>query len=159
MNQAKKVKLILKDSYLKTIQNSIGAKTWRNLYAEVDGKRKDILRDGELSCAVFVSSVLLMFGLIKRRHATIRGTLKDMKESGWYEISKPRPGAVLLWEEQEFARGSRHKHLGFFFKNSKAISNCHWHRVPRTHHLTFGKKKNLPSRKIEKIFWHSRLNQ
>lgn len=160
MARKQKVKPILKDSYLKLIKNSIGANVWRNFYAEVGGKKKDILKDGELSCAFFVSSVLLIFGLIERVHFTVKGTVEDMERSGWYEVKKLKPGAVLLWERQKQAAGRVHYHLGFVLNNEQAISNRWEKKAPIIHHITYGiKKDGSPVRKIEKIFWHKKLDE
>jgi hypothetical protein len=38
---------------LRLIENSIGTKIFRNAYFFVDGKSKDILKNGELSCAFY----------------------------------------------------------------------------------------------------------
>lgn len=155
-----KVKPILKDSYLKLIRNSVGAKVWRNFYADVNGKKRDITRNGELSCAFFVSSVLLMFNLIKDRHLTIKSTVADMRKSGWYGIKKPRPGSILIWEEVEFYNGSKNKHIGFSISNKLAVSNNHELGSPQVHHITYGTKKDgSPKRKVEKIFWHKKLDE
>jgi len=160
MTKEQNLKLLIRDSYLKLIQNSIGAKVWRNFYAEVDGKKKDVLKNGELSCAFFVSFVLLIFGLIKRVHFTVKGTIEDMGKSGWYEIKKLKPGAVLLWEKQKQAAGREHYHLGFILNDKQAISNRWEKKSPIVHHLTYGiKKDGSPARKIEKIFWHKKLEQ
>ena len=93
------MKLLLKDSYLKTLENSVGNKLFRNLYFDINGKRTDILKNGVLSCAAFVSWILKNFDLIKERHATVDGTMKDLKKSGWYKIEKPKLGSILVWEE------------------------------------------------------------
>ena len=55
------MKLLLKDSYLKTLENSVGNKLFRNLYFDINGKRTDILKNGVLSCAAFVSWILKNF--------------------------------------------------------------------------------------------------
>ena len=153
---SKKPKLLIRESYLKLIKNSVGSKVWRNLYAQVgEEKKKDILGNGKLACSFFVSSVLLIFGLIKESHATVKGTLKDMADSGWQEIKELKIGSVLLWEEK---RG--HRHLGFLVAQNQAISNSSKRRSPQLHHFTFGKnKQNQPVRKIEKIIWHKKLNR
>jgi hypothetical protein len=154
----KKIKPILKDSYLAFIKNSAGAKSWRSLYASVGGRKEDILKGGEFSCAYFASSILLIFGLTKNVHATISGTIKDMKASGWREIEKPKPGAVLLWEKQKQGKGEPHFHLGFAINKNQAISNRWEHKCPIIHHITYGIKNKKPVRKIEKIFWHTKLD-
>ena len=58
------MRLLLKDSYLAMVRNSLGAKLFRNLYAEVKGKEQDILRNGDLSCAFYVAMLLHQFPLI-----------------------------------------------------------------------------------------------
>jgi len=77
-----KVDLILVKTYLAAIENSVGSKMFRNLYAKVNGKNKDITENGNLSCALYVSSLLYLFKLIKDIHATVSGTLGDLKRSG-----------------------------------------------------------------------------
>ena len=41
------MKFLLKESYLKTIENSISSKLFRNLYFKVENKKTDILKDGD----------------------------------------------------------------------------------------------------------------
>ncbi len=152
-----KIEPILKDSYLAFIKNSSGAKSWRNFYAQVDGKKKDVLKNGDLSCAFFVSSVLVIFGLINKKHLTVKSTIEDMEASGWQGIKKPKPGAVLLWEKQKLGKGEEYFHLGFAISAKQAISNRWEHKCSVVHHITYGTKNNKPVRKIEKIFWHKKL--
>ena len=71
------VQIILYDSYLHAIKNSVGSNLFRNLYAYVDGKKMDILENGNLSCANFVSSILYSYKLIGGKHATVDGTVRD----------------------------------------------------------------------------------
>lgn len=150
------MKFLLKASYLKTIENSIGSKIFRNLYFEVNGKKKDILENGALSCAIFVSWILKNFDLIKEGHATVDGTIKDLKKTGWRKIKKPRTGAILIWGKK-FYDSEPHKHIGFYIGNNKAISNSYKSRKPLKHHWTFGVKNGKPVRKVEEIWWHKKL--
>ncbi|MDE2021814.1 MAG: hypothetical protein KGI71_02745, partial [Patescibacteria group bacterium] len=57
---SKRVKPALKlfPSYSAAVQNSIGTNLFRSLYYRINGKTIDVLDNGDLSCAVFVSSVL-----------------------------------------------------------------------------------------------------
>ncbi len=154
MSKEVKPILMIKDSYPTLIKNSVGANFWRNLYLKINGGQQDILQDGELSCAFFVSSVLLTLGLIKEIHTTVKGALADMKITGWQEIKKLKLGSVLVWEEK-----FGHRHLGFFMGSQIAISNRSSLRKPGRHHITFGVKKDgSPRRKIIKILWHKKLN-
>jgi len=151
----KKPKIIplFRENYLAMVEKSVGARMFRNLFAEVSGKKQDITENGILSCAYFVSSILVIFDLIKKIHATVGGTVKDMKKCGWKEIKRPRKGSVLVWEAKDFD-GEHHQHIGFFIGDKQAVSNSYRKRVPVIHHWTF-----KGERKIEAIFWHQKLEK
>jgi len=148
-------------SLLAIVENSInGGENYlfRNLYAEVDGREVDILEDGTNSCAVFVCIILLGLELIKRPHATVHATTRDLLESGWYEIKELRPGAVLIWEKREGAMLEDKKipkeHIGFYVGNDEAISNdSKGTGFPWRHSVTYD-----DTRKIDKILWHPELD-
>ncbi len=146
------VKILLKDSYLAVIKNALGSNMFRNFYAEVDGVKKDILEDGNLSCAIFVSNVAHMFGLIKGPHTTVKSTIVDLEQSGWYEIEKIEIGAVLHWESVDFGKTGMHEHIGFYMGEGIAISNSATKGYPVEHSYDYEGK-----RKIEKIFFHKSL--
>lgn len=153
MTEAKqpKVEPLIFDSYIAIVKNSVGTNVFRNFYAKIDGKKKDVLQDGVLSCAFLVSSILLIFDLIKEMHATVGGTVGDMEEMGWVKIKKPRPGAVIVWAKEEFDTGE-HSHIGFYLGRGRVVSNNTPTRVPKEHHWTFNGK-----RKVEAVYWHSKL--
>lgn len=140
------------DSYLAFIKNSVGTKSFRNFYALVDGKKTDILKKGDLSCAFFVSSVLVIFKLIKEVHTTVDSTIKDLQNSGWQKIKRPKVGCVLVWESKADKNGSAHRHVGFYLGQGQAISNNSKLGSPSSHHPTFNGQ-----RKIEAIFWPASL--
>lgn len=149
-------------SYMAVIKNSVGAKMFRNFYALINGQKKDILENGELSCAFFASTILHLFKLIKEPHTTVASTIKDMEESGWYKIKKIKQGSVLIWEALEsFEKGEvkrYFRHIGFYVGDDKAISNSSRLGMPKVHHLTYGIRDDKPVRKIEAIYWHKKLN-
>ena len=133
---------------------------------KIGGKTIDILENGNLSCAFYVSSLLSLFSTFKflknPPHSTIAGTIKDMKSSGWYEIKTLKPGSILLWEEKKFGdqyAKKGHKHLGFYVGKKKAISNSSKRGMPISHSFTFGFVNSKRFRKIEDIFWHKALNK
>ncbi len=130
------MKLLIYDSYLKMIKNSVGTKMFRNLYLETNNKKFDATQDGNLSCAFFVSNVLLIWGLISKGHANVPSTTKDMLKSGWKKIlkEKVKPGDVIIWEKRE-----RHFHNGFYIGNKKAISNSHKKETPVAHEWDYRK--------------------
>ncbi len=154
-----RIEPLFKENYLTFVKNSVGANTYRNLYARVDGKKKDILKDGELSCAFFVSSVLMtFFGLTDGIHATVQGTERDLLKSGWYTIEKPRPGAVLVWRELFFDKsGEPHHHIGFYTGSGRAVSFSDTSKSPVLHHWTFGKNTGKPTRAVEAIYWNKKI--
>lgn len=136
-------------TYLKMLENSLGSKLFQHFYAEVKGKKTDITQGGKLSCAFFVSSLLSMFHWITRVHGTVEGTQKDLEARGWKVIKKPKKGAVLLWESQDFGQQGIHKHIGFYMGSEKAISHSDKRRCPVEHHWTFHSK-----RQVELILWN-----
>src|SRR3989338_11079315 len=90
-------------SLLVIVENSAKGDNYlfRNLYADENGKEMDIFENGHNSCGAHVSWILLALELIKHPHASSYGTIKDLLESGWYEIKELRPGAVLVWEARK----------------------------------------------------------
>ncbi|MCX6813984.1 MAG: hypothetical protein NT078_02130 [Candidatus Azambacteria bacterium] len=117
------------------------------------------MKNGGLSCARFVSSLLYLFKLIKDMHATVNGIVKDLKQSGWKKIKKPKIGSILVWEKIDFGNKDFHKHIGFYIGNNKAISTSSPKKgQPVIHHWTYGIKRNKPVRKVEAIFWNKKLN-
>lgn len=153
-------------SLLAIVENSAKGDNYlfRNLYVNENSKESDILEDGHNSCGVFVSWILLTIELIGRPHATVYATEKDMMESGWHLIKELKPGAIIIWEPRTGAMFDGQKipkeHIGFYVGNNEAISNDSKNTgFPRRHHATYGAATDgTPVRKIEKIYWHSDLN-
>lgn len=153
MNKNSKVIPLFYKTYLAVIKNSLYCSLFRNFYAKVDGRETDITQNGNLSCAFFVSTLLVTFGLIKRVHATVKGTIKDLKKSGWRMIKNPRKGSVLIWEAKKEENGKSYEHIGFYIGDKMAISNSSKIGKPALHHWTFGVKNGAPVRKIKAVFW------
>lgn len=147
-----KITPLIFDTYLAMIKNSVGAELFRNFYAKVNGKKTDIMRNGELSCAFYVSSVLALSKFIKEVHGTIDSTVKNLQESGWKKVSKPKIGSVLVWEKMDFGNGNAHKHIGFFIGGNEAISNSYKLGFPVEHSWDFNAK-----RKIDIILWNQKV--
>lgn len=134
------------DTYLAVIENSVGSQTFKNLYVDIDGVKTDATKDGWLSCAFFVSSVLSMFKYIKEIHATVSSTVKDLQESGWAKIEEPIVGSVIVWKPGQNTNG--HAHIGFYVGDGKAISNDSWKKFPDKTDWKFEGK-----REVEMILW------
>ena len=144
---SKHINPLIYDTYLAVIKNSVGSKEFRNFYAKVSGRKEDIMKNGDLSCAFFVTSILVLFNIIKRVHTTVESTIDDLRESGWQEIKKPKVGSILVWEKM-----NQHGHIVFYIGNNKAISNNSKLKYPAKSDWQFNGKRN-----IEHIFWNSKL--
>lgn len=153
--------LALFPSYLSAIRNSVGTSLFRSLYFDIKGETIDVLEDGDLACASYVSGILLLFGLIKERHTTVNGTIEDMRASGWYDIPELREGAVLVWgfKKRDDGTQGKHRHLGFYINAELAISNSSDKRVIDEHHPTYGTFPSGEARRdIQFVLWNDRLN-
>jgi len=138
-------KILIYESYLKMLKNSIGTKMFRNLYLEKSGRRFDATEDGDLSCAFFVSNVLLIWGLISEGHATIKSTIKDMEKNGWERISleDTKIGDVIVWEEKKSIKGRIRFHIGFYIGDKKTVSHSDGIKAINCHHWTYHNKRKI----------------
>ena len=148
-----KVTPLIHATYLKLVDNAVGSNMFRVMYAVVNDAKKDIMIDGDFSCAFFVSSVLKIFGQIGRVHATVDSTIKDLKQSGWNESPGLKEGAILVWEGKIDESGEIHKHLGFYLGDNLSVSNSSETKTPQKHHYTYGEINGEPVRKVTNIFW------
>jgi hypothetical protein len=144
-----KLKISLLKSYLVFAKASVNSKMFQKLYFRKDGKDIDILKDGDLSCAFFASSVLKIFNLIKNTHTTVNGTVKDLEACGWKTVKKPIEGSIIVWNGKTSKDGTIHKHIGIYIGQNKAISNSSEKKSPQI--------KNFNYRQIEKILWNKKI--
>ena len=151
------MKLLPKKTYLQMIQNSVGSSLFKNLYAESDGKEVDILKNGDLSCAFFVSTILNHFKLVDGPHATVDGLVRDMKKNGWKQTDSLEKGGVVVWEAVVQSDGAEHTHIGFYMGGNTAISNNPQGNEPFVHHPTFGEDEESPVREISALYSHDFL--
>lgn len=149
MKKSKKEGLLLKESLLARVCSAVGTRMFRNLYMIVDGKKQDILKDGDLSCALFVSTVLVGLHLVKEVHASIGSTIADMRSSGWVRIHSPRVGCVVVWDTTNEPRES-HQHMGFYIGKGRAISNVSKKRMPQEH--------SYRAHPVKELYWTSKLD-
>ncbi len=145
-------------TYLTMIENSVGSKIFRTLYMTgEDEKTNDVLRKGDISCAVYVSSILVLNKLLPEVKARVASVHEELLKSGWSELQTKKPedipiGAVIIWEQRKFKSGEEHQHIGFYVGNKKAICNSSEKRVPvKTNYIWKG-------RPIIKILWKEGLN-
>jgi len=147
-------------SYMAAIKNSAGTKIFKNLYYnEIDGRVIDVLQNGNLSCAYYVTSILYHFKLIDEMRLGVAETAEAMKRAGWKIIEKPVPGSVIVWEEKFFkSSGKSHMHIGFYLGKGKAMSNSSKGKSPLIHFWRYNlEPRNY--RKIKEILWHDKLNE
>ncbi len=145
-----KIEHLVYETYIASIQNSVGSKMFRQYFVRVGSKKIDALRDGDLACAFYVSSLLRIFDLIDETHTFVSNTEKDMLKSGWFHVKptgKLRVGAILVWGPKTFKKSREtHKHIGFYIGHQKAISNNSKGGMPYVHKYDF--------RPIESVYWH-----
>jgi hypothetical protein len=151
------VEPILYETYLSVVEKSDGVIMFQSNFAMVNGKFNDVTKEGELSCAFYLSFILLGFGLLQTLHTSTTGTIRDLKASGWEIITEPRAGAVVVWGEPNLPDYSGqldnnpHRHIGFCINNDEAMSNnADTHCVSR-HPINY--------RAVEAIYWHPRLGK
>ena len=141
------------DTYLAMIRGSVGSQAYRSMYAIINNKKTNIVEDGALSCAFFVSHILLWFQLIHEPHARVAGTLHDMKASGWVLTRTPKEGDILVWDIAK-----EHAHIGFFLGEDRAISNSSKLKYPQEHHWTFGTHDDgTPVRALTAVYTHPKF--
>ncbi|MEK7176841.1 MAG: hypothetical protein AAB719_00885 [Patescibacteria group bacterium] len=138
------------DTYLSMIEKSVGTEMFQNLYINSDGEKLDATDNGRLSCAFYASSILVICKYIKEIHATVSSTVRDLKESGWSEISEPIVGSVIVWKPSNETDG--HPHLGFYIGNNLAISNDSIKKVPIKHDWKYDGK-----REGDMILWNPKI--
>ena len=143
-----KVEIRVKETLLYRVRNAVGTNMFRRLYADVDGKTKDILEDGDKSCAVFATTMLISLGLCTFVHATVEGAVRDMESFGWNPIRAPQPGCVVIWRVID-APGKEHLHIGFYAGNGQAISNSSKEGNPQYH--------PLKAHRVHALYWHPML--
>lgn len=153
-----KVTILWRATYLAMIKNSVGTKLFRNCYAVANGKKQDILRNGDLSCAIYVSTILTICQLLDRPRTTVASTEAALKQCGWKRIDKPRAGAVIVWESRRGISGEQHFHIGFSLGGYQAVSNNSERGYPIIHHFTFGAVRGRPKRRIKSLYWNHKLN-
>lgn len=143
-------------TYIKMIENSEDTRMFNSLFVkEKDtGKEYDVLNDGEYSCAIFVSSLLTIFGLIDRPHSTVSTLINKLEEYSFTSVNDdPRPGDIIVWEKVKFNDGSMNEHIGFYLDENRAVSTNYLKKCVKIHHPNFNDADSTTkNRKIERIY-------
>jgi hypothetical protein len=150
------------------IQSSIGSSLWRHLYiTKEDGTSKDILQDGNVSCAFYVSSLLKHFNLSPATYANVKSLELALLEYGWKEVNRENNiqniplGSLIIWGEKEGIEKKdiygnmvgAHSHIGFYVGEDQAISNMSGGfrddnqsaGTPGKHHYTYNNTRPITS--------------
>lgn len=155
------VEPLLLPTYLAVIESSVGSPMFRTFWAKVSGKKTDITRGGRVSCSFYTSSILKLFNLVQEVQITINRLKRDMRETGWYEIKRPKKGCIVFWTAKP-ADASRIKkdagvyqpmvsHCGFFIGDGKAVHNDGDKTMSP-------QKKPVTYRPVESYWWHDALD-
>ncbi|MDE2019229.1 MAG: hypothetical protein KGJ13_02675 [Patescibacteria group bacterium] len=147
------IKPLYKETLLKAIENSIGSRIFNSLIVKFQdtGAVKDILNDGEFSCAFFVSSLLYLFGTVPRTCTTVKSLREMASDKKWRRISpeEAEAGDVVFWEKIEFEDGTENPHVGFALGNDEAVSTNYIKKIIDKHPLS------REDRKVEAIYRYS----
>lgn len=145
------------ETFLKAAEHAPGTGIFRSLIVknEETGEVLDILKDGEYSCAFFISGLLALCKFLPEPCTTVASLEKQLTESEWIKIDseKTKKGNIIIWEEIVFEDGSRNRHAGIAVSETEAVSTSYQTRVIVRHHITFGTNTNdEPKRRIESVF-------
>jgi len=148
------------------IEGSIGSPMFRHLPANMpSGTVADLVGGGTLSCAYYVSSMLVLAGLLEGKpHATVAGLEKAIRatcgtvDDGWLDITGRNVrivGTVIFWGPAIQADGKPHRHVGFDWFNEKRVSHSDNPSLlcPVVHERMIGN----PPRVIDAVYTHSAL--
>ncbi|MFZ1654602.1 MAG: hypothetical protein WAT84_02115 [Candidatus Moraniibacteriota bacterium] len=154
--------LALRETYLEMIESSLGTKIFRRVYVQRPGELFDATKDGNFSCAYFVSSIQFHFHLTTTWHVNVGLTVEDMLVSGWYPTDEPQIGGVIVYGFGKICSDDqRHRHLGFYMggdTEDKVISNHPYLCDPRRHPLHYIDGRDGRShRPIEAMYFHEKL--
>lgn len=120
---------LIKKNLLTSCEGAVGSMLFRHTYVRDEvGTEFDVMDNGKLSCALVVSSLLSLHGLIDRPHATVATTVKKMLENGWKEVPEVIEGCVVFWPEY-----NGNTHIGFYLGNDVYMSNSSTERAPVKH--------------------------
>ncbi len=149
------MEILKKETYLKMIENSIENKLFNSIIIkEEDGSIKDLLNDGEYSCALFVSGILLLHSLVLKTRSTVNNLEKDLLESSLFQEVEDKtiqPGDILIWESVTYEDGSQNRHIGFAISKEDAVSTNYIKKCVVKHPIHKEVENTGEIRKIEKV--------
>lgn len=164
-------------TYLQTIKNSIWSKAYTQFFIDdfpvtpqiwqgttisqeqtKTESSRDILHNGSVSCAYFVSNILKQFNLTTVWRANVPKVMDDLLDKWWTSIDPHTPAQdIPVWSilVREWSYGETyekiHRHIGFYIWDETAISNNSVHftwladawLVPVEHHYTYNGQRTI----------------
>lgn len=150
----------IKETFLAMIEGSIGSKQYCYLYIDHPDGPKDVIGNGDLACALFVSSILTLCTLIEGGvHTTVDETVKDLKESGWIPAFEPCAGAIVVWSNKlSNSDKLMHRHIGLCINERHAVSTNPAKRSPQRHGIWSLKTHTGKKREVDEYYIHPDLH-
>lgn len=144
-----------RQTFLKMLENSVGTKLFNSLFVlfKDTNTTKDVLNDGEFSCAFFVSGILVLGGYLQRPNATVASLYKQCQTQNWTTVADQKDieaGDIIFWEKTKFADGSENEHVGFAVSQEEAVSTNYIAKTVVRHPIWLAENGN--ERKITAIF-------
>lgn len=154
--QFEKPEILRRETFIKMVENSVGTRLFNSIIAKRGEETIDILADGDLSCATFVSNILYLNHFLDNQRVVVGSLEKDLaSSSNFKEISPenylPETGDVILWGVIVGQDGVAHKHFGFALNNEEAVSTTGISHSAIRHPL-YKKPDTDIDRSIERIF-------
>jgi|AntAceMinimDraft_13_1070369.scaffolds.fasta_scaffold106820_2 hypothetical protein len=144
-------------------KNFEGSNGFRNYF---DVNQKDILDDGDLSCAIYISTVLVMCRLTEGVSFTVSGLLTRIRNSdnfieyAYTSIGDLLPGDIVVWDS---LKDDQNKHVGIFlggeFVDKNAISNRSSQGSPGRHSVLYTGRDKGNNPTVAKILKYFRLKE
>lgn len=148
----------LLETLLAMTVGSIGSKQYRCLYIDHPSGPIDVIGDGDLACAFFISSVLTLCNLIDCVHTTVDEVIKDLIESGWVTTTKPKAGAVVIWAAKLSGSDNlMHRHIGLCINKFQAVSTNPQAKSPQLHGIWSLVDQSGKKREVVEYYIHPDL--
>lgn len=152
--------LALLESYMAMVEGSVGSAQWRHLYVRREEDALDVIDDGDLACAYYVSSILHTFNLIDGGvHTTVVEIEHDLLQSGWSLVEEPCPGAIVFWGEKMGDDGRVHRHLGICTSDCMAVHHDAKTKSPKREPIWSLVDHSGNQRPVEKFYFHPLLEE
>lgn len=130
------------------VKGSVGSNAYRHFHATIDGAEVDTMRDGEVACAYFVSSILTIFGGLDSPSFVVGSVENKLINKGWHVVDSPEPGDILVYEDLK-QDDEVHAHIGFYIGNDRAVSNSWTTKTPLEHDWLY---RDSTERKVTSIY-------